>query len=341
MNIEADLNGNNVFLNKIRNKNIFVTGATGLIGSTFIKMIDEWNCELDLQVGVFALVRDIEKAQKLFHNCQKITYLQGDIRDKTLDLKERMDYIVHAASVTDSRTFVGNPVETIETSVLGTKLILDYAKEKEVESVVYLSSMEVYGEIQDSKPLTELEVGYLNPLSVRSSYSEAKRLAETLCVSYFSEYSVPVKIVRLAQTFGPGIRYDEKRIFAEIARCVIENRDIVLYTSGESEHMYLYTRDAVKAILTVLVNGENGNAYNVANKNTYCSIKEMAELVSNEIAKNAIKVIIDKKQNTIYAPEHHIYLDTSKMEKLGWKAKTNLLDMYSELIESMKEKTNE
>ena len=329
---ESNISKNNYILKKLENKNIFISGATGLIGKTLVKKLDELNKQFDLNIRIYVLTRNVSKARSIFQKYEGIIYIQGDIRNKNLEFSDRIDYIIHATSVTDSRTFISNPVETIETTVLGTKLILEFAKEKKVESMVYLSSMEIYGEIQDSKPLTELDVGYLNPLSVRSSYSESKRLAETLCVSFFHEYGVPIKILRLAQTFGPGIHYNERRIFAEIARCVIENRDIVLHTQGKSEHMYLYTDDAVEAIIIALISGENGNAYNVANKYTYCSIKEMADLVVGELAKNAIKVIIDNKENVIYAPEHHIYLDTSKIEKLGWVAKTNLQDMYFKLI---------
>lgn len=130
-------------------------------------------------------------------------------------------------------------------------------------------------------------------MSVRACYPESKRMCENLCACYMKEYGVPVNIVRLTQTFGPGVEYDDGRIFAELARCVIEKRDIVLHTKGETKRNYLFTKDAVNAIITVLLHGENGQAYNAANEETYCSILEMANMVAKKCGKGDIKVKIE------------------------------------------------
>ena len=193
---------------------------------------------------------------KEYMSKSNIRFIEGDILKSQIDIEGNIDYIVHAASITDSRMFVEKPIETINTGIFGTEKILEFAKEKKVQSVVYLSSMEVYGQIRERKKIKEDEIGYINPLSVRSSYSESKRMIENICVSYFHEYGVPVKIIRLAQTFGPGVQYNDNRVFAEFARCVIEERDIVLYTEGKSERMYLYTYDAVEAIIIALIECE-------------------------------------------------------------------------------------
>ena len=135
--------------------------------------------------------------------------------------------------------------------------------------MVYLSSLEVYGVPQtEDGTVTETDYGYIDPLSVRSSYSEGKRMVECLCASYAKEYQVPVKVARLSQTFGAGVEYHDGRVFAEFARCAVEKRNIILHTAGNTLRTYCYTKDAVAALLTILVKGEVGSAYNVTNKNT-------------------------------------------------------------------------
>ena len=199
----------------------------------------------------------------------------GDILKLPL-IEENVDYIIHGASITASRDFVEKPVETITTAIDGTRNLLELARQKNVKGMVYMSSMEVYGTPYDEQPLTEERMGYLNPLAVRSSYSESKQMVENLCVAYASEYGIPVKIVRLTQTFGPGVAGDDGRVFAEFARCAVMGKDIRLQTEGLTKRMYLYTADAVTALLTVLTKGEDGQAYNAANVNSYFYIREMA-----------------------------------------------------------------
>ncbi len=172
----------------------------------------------------------------------------------------------------------------------------------------------------------------------RSCYPESKRLCEVLCASWQKEYGVPVRVLRLTQTFGPGVRYDDGRVFAEFARCVIEGRDIVLKTEGLTCRSYLYTADAVSAILTVLLRGSDGEAYNAANEETYCSIREMADLAARECAEGKIKVRIeaDKDPSVFgYAPTLHMNLDTSKLRALGWHPSCGLAESYRRMIKSM------
>ena len=249
-----------------------------------------------------------------------------------------IDYIIHGANPTASLYFVKQPVETIQIAVDGTFKLLTLAREKGVQGFVYLSSMEVYGAPLDDKMIPETQGCTLDSMSIRSCYPIAKRLCENLCASFTSEYNVPTKVVRLAQTFGPGVAKDDVRVFAEFARDAIENRDIVLQTDGCSKRMYLYTADAVSAILTVLLRGNDGSAYNAANPETYCSIREMAELVASEIVNKKISVRVLNNRNSVaqkYPPAHLLKLDTQKLIELGWKPARNLMEMYCRMIDSM------
>lgn len=150
-----------------------------------------------------------------------------------ISARQKVDYIFHCASVTASKVMINNPVETLLTSIDGTKNVLNFARESSCKSVVYVSSMEMYGSFAEANNnVTETELGYINPLAVRSNYPESKRLCENMCVAFWSEYGVPVKIARLSQTFGAGILSGENRVFAQFARSAIEGKDIVLHTRG-------------------------------------------------------------------------------------------------------------
>ena len=223
-------------------------------------------------------------------------------------------------------------------AINGTRRIMEIAKYNNVKGMVYLSSMEVYGCPKSDLKISEDSESNLNTMSVRSSYPISKRVCENLCASYAGEYKVPVKVIRLTQTFGEGVVYDDKRVFAEFARCVLEKKNIVLKTKGETRRSYLYTKDAAMAVLTVLVKGKISEAYNAANEKTYCSIYEMAKLVVDKCSNNKIKVIIDESENSFkygYAPTLHMNLDTSKIRMLGWNPTIDLEKMYKLMIEWM------
>lgn len=321
---------------KLKNKTILITGATGLIGFTLVQALLYANKQRSLHLKVLALVRDLERAKNRFEGFVDDTaleYILGNVEDIPL-IKEPIDYIVHGASQTASKAFVNQPVETILTAIRGTENLLELAKEKAVAGMVYLSSMEVYGYPEKGHKVTENEIGCLPPLDVRNSYPISKIQCESLCCAYAKEYGVPVMSARLTQTFGPGANYNDGRVFAEFARCVVEKRDIVLKTKGETERCYLYTADAATAILTILLKGKAGRAYNVANESTYCSIAEMAEKVAKQGGINVRYDIQDESANG-YPKTLYMYLDTSSLQGLCWKPRggKNVMEMFGRLIE--------
>lgn len=304
-------------------KTILVTGATGLIGKLCIKSL--LNSGYNTQV--IALVRDEEKAKNIFGESKRLTYLVQDINQR-INTTRRVDYIIHAASTTSSKDFVEKPVETIYTAINGSRNVLEFAKNKRLEGMVYLSSLEIYG-VNEKENIKEEDYGYIDILNPRSSYSESKKMVETMCISYGTEYGVPVKIARLAQTFGAGVSISDNRVFAQFAKAIINKENIILHTKGETKRNYCYTTDAVRGIFTILTKGENNNAYNVANKNSYYSISEMAHLLENEYTKVEYKI---DEVNRGYNPTVKIALNTEKLNALGWEAKVNLKEMFDRLI---------
>ena len=211
-----------------------------------------------------ALVRNRAKAKTIFDNVSnfKLKFIVQDIT-KTLKTRDKVDFIIHTANTTSSKEYVEKPVETINSIVDGTRNILEFAKNKNVRGVVYLSSMEVYGEndFDREEPLKEDDYGYINLLKTRNSYPEGKRLVENMCHGYSEEYNVPVKIARLCQTIGAGVDLEDKRVFAQFARNVVKGEDIVLCTEGEATRSYCYITDAVSAIFALLEKGHNVVAY--------------------------------------------------------------------------------
>lgn len=329
----------------LKNKSILVTGATGLIGYQTVLALLYADKERKLGLTVFAVVRNEQKAKEMFALAQNsnLKFVVQDIL-KPLCIPDKIDYIIHGASMTGSKDFVDYPVETIKTSIQGTENILEFAKKNKIEGMVYLSSLEVYGVVDFSvKKVSEKLYGTLDPMSVRSSYSEGKRMVECLCASYASEYNLPIKVVRLCQTFGPGVSYNDNRVFAQFARSVIEGKDIVLKTDGSTERNYCYIKDTITGILTVLLKGNNGEAYNIANRNTLITIRQMAELLINQYPESGSALVFDIAEDITklgYNPKIIMNLDTEKIESLGWSASVDLPNMFARMITSMTEQTN-
>jgi UDP-glucuronate decarboxylase len=312
-------------------KNVYITGATGLLGTSLVEsLLFCSNAKVTVQV------RNEEKARKLF--ADRVEYVICDLSQKP-EYAGNVDYIIHCANPTSSKFFINNPVETIQTAVNGSINVLEFAKEKLVSSFVFLSTMEIYGTPEQGHKVREAEGGSFDSSVVRNCYPLSKQTCESLCAAYASEYGIPAKVVRLTQTFGPGVEYNDGRVFAEFARCAIEKKNIVLKTKGETERDYLYTADAVSAILTVLLKGKKGECYTAANEATFCSIYEMAKLVADA---NHIEVVIEEQDISKmgYANTLHMDLDTAKLRALGWEAKTDLKTAFQRLIEDMTERRN-
>lgn len=284
-------------LEQMKGSTILVTGATGLIGSLAVQALACANRVKNMNINILAFVRDKAKAElvlgQIIHR-PDVELITGNINEK-ITIDHRVDFIIHGANPTASKYFVTHPVETIKTILTGTENILELAVQKKVKSMVYLSSMEVYGQFPNEvKDVTEDKLGYIDILDVRSSYSEGKRMAECMCASYAAEYGVHVKIARISRIIGPGIvDKNDNRILTQFARCVAENRDIVLHSTGETMLNYCYTADAIATLFTVMTKGKNGEAYNVTNDKEVLSVKELAEALADKYNKTGIKVHYD------------------------------------------------
>ena len=355
---------------KLKNSSILVTGATGQIGSEIVKLLLFLNEKKTLNITIIALIRNIEKSKSIFkdflpemmlpksliggaveqsetegaalqsnaveENISNIKFLCQDITEP-ISIDNSVDYIIHTANSTTSKDFITKPVETIDSIYTGTKNILIFAKSKSVKSMVYLSSMEVYGTPNDEKKIYETDIGLLDSNLVRNSYPIGKLVAENLCVSECSEYNLPVKIVRLTQTIGGIISPTDNRVWADFIRKASKGENIVLHTKGNTKRNYLYITDAVSAIFSILIKGENGQIYNAANEETYCSILEMAETVASLSKERKTKIIFEFLDDSVtgYQAVKKINLSSEKLQKLGWKPSVDLKTSFEKMIKSL------
>lgn len=317
----------------VADSKFLITGATGLIGSTLVHCLLALNRDIEITCPV----RNIDKAQKMYGSeASKINFIECDLVNylNGLSTKDCFQFIVHCASPTVGKFMTEHPVETYELAYDTTRALLKHARRTNATSMVYVSSVEYYGQNLDDAIITEDKQGYVDNNNPRSSYPLGKQAAEYLCAAYAHEYGVKAKVARLTQTFGAGVTADDNRVFAQFARSVITGTDIVLHTAGDSAKPYCYTTDCISAILYILLKGQNGEAYNVANQDTYISIKDMAEFLRDNFNPN-IDVRVESHPELGYAPVTKLHLSSEKLMALGWKPRYGLKEMYTKLINSI------
>ncbi len=316
-------------LKLLYNKTILFTGSTGMVCSPVIDIIIWLNHKCDANIHLILAGRSKVRITNRFHdvlNENEYQYYEYDAtRDQQIDLK--VNYIIHGASNANPAIFGKEPVETLLGNVVGLNSILNTAKRNPDSRLLYISSSEVYGNRTDNsnEPYREDEYGYVDILNPRACYPNGKRAAETLCAAYKQEYGVDFVTVRLGHIYGPSITQEDMRASAAFTRNVADGKNIVMKSEGSQLRSYCYTLDCASAILTVLINGLSGNAYNISNKNSVVSIREMAESLA-EIA--GVKVVFENPSDAekrSYNLMSNSSLNADKLECLGWKA---VFDLY-------------
>ncbi len=319
---------------KLSGFNILVTGATGLIGSTLVDvLLSRENCDYH----VYACGRNLERAERLFSNHKYnefFHFLQHDI-SLPIDSDISFHYIIHCASGAAPVAFFQSPVEVMKANILGVDNLLTYGKSHSLKRMLYVSSGEVYGE-GDGRTFSEEYSGYVNPISPRSCYPSSKRAAETLCVSYMAEYDMDVVIARPCHVYGPHFTESDNRVCAQFIRNVVKGEDIVMKSTGEQFRSWCYVVDTVSALLYVLMKGESGEAYNIADASSNITIKELAQVIADS---GGLKVVMELPAGTGLQGNNPVtksLFSTTKIEQLGWKIEGAMKEKMERTIEEYK-----
>lgn len=323
----------------LNNKTVLVAGATGMLATYITFLLCYIHKECGVNVRIVALCRTKSKADDLFSAFYSEPWFKlilQDICDPILCLG-RIDYIFHLAGNASPFFIKNDPVGIVKSNLIGTYNILELARDKEPEKIVFVSTREVYGNNEDVKMLTEDDFGSFNPLEDRACYPESKRAAETMFRSYYVQYGINFNTVRLAHSYGPGMKLErDGRIMSDLMNNVINGEDIILKSDGTAERAFIYITDAVLAMFAVLFSGENGKAYNIANETEPIAIRDLASLMSSLRKDKQLKVAFDipKVMSSAYTNYTRSGLNTSAIEKLSWKPVVKLIDGLDRTIKS-------
>lgn len=326
---------NTVNYSMLKGKSILITGASGLIGSSVADCLIAMNKFEKFQMKIFLAGRKEDKIKSRFSNWingMDYSYIQFEASEPW-NPEISVDFVIHCASNAHPTMFSKYPVETITDSIIGTKSVLDFARKKNA-GVLYVSSSEIYGSKSSNDPYKEDEYSYIDILNPRACYPSEKRACETLCACYMKEYGVSVKIVRPGHIYGPGMTNEDSRASAQFIRSAADSKDIIMKSEGKQLRSYCYVLDCVSAMLSVMLAGKDGEAYNISNRNSLATIREFADVCA-ELGNCQVhfqSANTEEKQS--YNMMQCSALKSEKLEALGWKG---LYDLESGIRQTLKE----
>ena len=318
----------------IAGKTFLITGATGLLGTFVVDTLIHYNIHVGDPVTIIALGRNKERAQERFSYYWEnlnFSFIEQNVCTP-IDIKN-CDFIIHAASNAHPTAYKEDPVGTIMTNIDGTRNILELCV-KTGAIMVMLSSVEVYGQSNDNEfVFDEDSQGTIDLTNSRNGYPESKRLAELLCQSYYSQYGVKSKIVRLCRTFGPTMTPADSKATAQFLRNAKKRQSIVLKSSGNQSYSYCYVSDAVSAIFFVLFNGKVCVPYNVSTPLCNCKLKQFAEIAAKVSGVKIIYDIPETLQNDGSSNAASGLLYSDRLFRLGWRARYNIEKAIEQTLE--------
>ncbi len=248
----------------------------------------------------------------------------------------KIDYAIHAASNTHPIAYSTDPIGTITTNIFGTYYLLEYLKSQKTR-ILFVSSVEIYGENRgDIESFSEKDFGYIDCNTMRAGYPESKRLSESLCQSYIEKYKMEIIIARLCRVFGPTMLESDSKALSQFIKKAVKGEDIVIKSEGKQFYSYIYVFDAVSALLTIVLKGQMGEAYNVSDDNFNITLKDLSEKIATSVGKKVIFELPDKKEQKGYSTASKAILDSTKLKKLGWNAFFSLKESVAETITILK-----
>lgn len=322
--------------NKIDNHSFLIIGATGMIGSYMIDVLMRRNEELNANIHVFAMGRSLERLKSRFSmylNSNFFHMIEADVT-QPISLDDKVDYIFHGASNTHPRAYATDPIGTIMTNLMGTQQVLDFAVNTNPKRIAFLSTVEIYGENRgDVEKFTEEYCGYIDCNTLRAGYPEGKRASESLCQAYIAKHDLDIVIPRICRTFGPTMLLNDSKASSQFILNAVNYEDIVLKSEGNQYFSYAYVGDIVYSLLYLMVNGENGEAYNIAVPEFDLHLKDLAQKLASINQKEVIFDFPDEEERKGFSKASQAILASEKISTLGWNSIFELEEVLKNTIE--------
>jgi len=326
---------------RLAGQTVCITGASGFLPSYMVETMLYLNETRQLGIRVLAMVRNRAGFERRYaHHLQHggradLVCIEQDI-SQPFTLAEKPDFIIHAASQASPKYYSSDPVGTLSANTLGTAALLELARASNSKGFLYFSSSEVYG-AASKVPTAEGDYGMVDPTSVRACYAESKRMGENMCVSWHHQYGVPARIVRPFHTYGPRMQLDDGRVYADFVACILRNEPIALKSDGLATRSFCYSADAVAGFWKVLLDGENGQSYNIGNPDGEISMRGLGQLLVGMYPEKGLTVSFVERQqgdNYMASAVQRGAPDIAKARALGWTPSTSVADGFRRTIES-------
>lgn len=325
---------------KIDGHSFLIIGASGMIGSCLIDLLMLRNKRLNADIRIWAMGRNRERLEERFQQYLKEPHFQlvtGDVREP-IERNIQADYIIHGASNTHPKAYAADPIGTIMTNLAGTEQVLKHAVATEASRVLFLSTVEIYGENRgDVKKFPEDYCGYIDCNTLRAGYPEGKRVSESLCQAYREAYGVDIVIPRLARTFGPTMLLGDSKASSQFIMNAVFGKNIILKSEGNQLFSYTYVCDVVSSMLFLLIYGEDGEAYNVSDSMYDLKLKNLAEFLAKIGNSKVIMEMPTEDELKGYSKVVTALIDSNKIKNLGWKSIYSLEESLRHTVEILRE----
>jgi nucleoside-diphosphate-sugar epimerase len=297
----------------LRGASILLTGGTGFVGAWLLETFAYLNDQHNLNCTVYIPTRNLQGfSTKALHLARRteFVFIPGDVRSFQMP-DVPINFVIHAAA---PYIYNVDPLDVVDTIVSGTRHVLNIAAEKSVKRLLYVSSGAIYG--KQDPACAHMPETYQGPIDLSapsSAYAESKRLAELLCAIYQEQAGVVGSIARLFTVIGPYQSLDSGFALTDFIRDGLQGKPITLNSDGSAIRSYLYGADIARWLLTILLRGQVGAAYNVGS-DVPVTVLSIAHKIRNLLQEQGIETTVQAKNNGTNAPPNRYVPDISRVK---------------------------